>query len=137
MKCQFNRAKSPGELILYCILLICVCAFPVITRAQAGQPNPGSVVVYYESTHYNQYEINIQYNNVEGASFKILLSDNKGFIFYSGIFFDITFNKNIILPKSDSIQYFLQIKTQQTHKWQSFVINTLVKEKEIVNRKDH
>ena len=85
---------------------------------------PSKAAVTYVSTSSESLFFDVRVNNEEGERFTIIVKDDNGATLYRGNYYDRSFKKRFVLPKTDSNKLTFLIKRESESKSETFEVNT-------------
>ena len=85
---------------------------------------PSNAAVTYVSTSSESLFFDVRVNNEEGERFTIIVKDDNGATLYRGNYYDRSFKKRFVLPKTDSNKLTFLIKRESESKSETFEVNT-------------
>ena len=85
---------------------------------------PSKAAVTYVSTSSESLFFDVRVNNEEGERFTIIVKDDNGATLYRGNYYDRSFKKRFVLPKTDSNNLTFLIKRESESKSETFEVNT-------------
>ena len=85
---------------------------------------PSNAAVTYVSTSSESLSFDVRVNNEEGERFTIIVKDDNGATLYRGNYYDRSFKKRFVLPKTDSNKLTFLIKRESESKSETFEVNT-------------
>jgi hypothetical protein len=85
---------------------------------------PSRATITYVANGGETLIFDVKVNNEDGEKFTIVVKDDKGTALYRGSYYDKTFKKRFILPKTDTNKLTFLIKSESGAQSETFEINS-------------
>jgi len=105
------------------MLLVAQAATSQARAVAVREPIPTAVVSHIGNPE-GSILFQVQYDNVGGGKFALIIKDNEGSVLYQDVFTDKKFDKKFQLPKEATGKLHFIIKGYKTNHSQTFEVNT-------------
>jgi hypothetical protein len=85
---------------------------------------PIKAAVTYVATGNESLFFDVKVNNKEGGKFTIVVKDDNSSTLFRGTYYERSFKKRFVLPKTDSNKLTFQIRGESDSKSETFEVNT-------------
>ncbi|MBC7901960.1 MAG: hypothetical protein H7Y27_00995 [Gemmatimonadaceae bacterium] len=102
--------------------------FAAATLAGTAQSTVSkSTTVAFVQTQREQLVFKVNYQNVEGDKFEVVVKDADGSVLHQSSYTNKVFSKFFLIPKTESVKPVFVIRNLRTNKTEVFEVNTNVK----------